>query len=169
MSGGLADIAVGCARLCRSIIDEDVEAIVRSSSRTLAVALSAITGTGSGDRPIHADERGPRRCLAYRCDLAADQAATGILIGELALALPDSMPLIRLGLAAFVAMLAAASYGLPAVVPIQAGVSAILVVTFGTATTGSVRMADVAIGALVGLVFSYILPAPRQSQRAKAD
>jgi uncharacterized membrane protein YgaE (UPF0421/DUF939 family) len=72
-------------------------------------------------------------------------------------------------LAAFVAMLAAASYGLPAVVPIQAGVSAILVVTFGTATTGSVRMADVAIGALVGLVFSYILPAPRQSQRAKAD
>jgi hypothetical protein len=36
--------------------------------------------------------------------------ATGILIGELALALPDSMPLIRLGLAAFVAMLAAASY-----------------------------------------------------------
>jgi uncharacterized membrane protein YgaE (UPF0421/DUF939 family) len=95
--------------------------------------------------------------------------ATGILIGELALALPDSMPLIRLGLAAFVAMLAAASYGLPAVVPIQAGVSAILVVTFGTATTGSVRMADVAIGALVGLVFSCILPAPRQSQRAKAD
>jgi hypothetical protein len=75
MSGGLADIAVGCARLCRSIIDEDVEAIVRSSSRILAVALSAITGTGSGDRPIHADERGPRRCLAYRCDLAADQAA----------------------------------------------------------------------------------------------
>ena len=94
--------------------------------------------------------------------------ATGILIGELASVLPDSMPLMRLGLAAFVAMLAAASYGLPAVVPIPAGVSAILVVTFGAAPTGSVRMADVAIGAIVGLVFSYVLPAPGQNKEPRA-
>jgi uncharacterized membrane protein YgaE (UPF0421/DUF939 family) len=94
--------------------------------------------------------------------------ATGILIGELASVLPDSMPLMRLGLAAFVAMLAAASYGLPAVVPIQAGVSAILVVTFGAATTGSVRLADVAVGAVVGLVFSYVLPAPGQTKGPRA-
>jgi uncharacterized membrane protein YgaE (UPF0421/DUF939 family) len=95
--------------------------------------------------------------------------ASGIVIGELALALPDTLPLLRLTLAAFVAMLAAASYGLLAVVPIQAGVSAILVVTFGSATTGFVRMADVAMGAVVGLLFSHILPAPEQSQSAKAD
>jgi uncharacterized membrane protein YgaE (UPF0421/DUF939 family) len=35
--------------------------------------------------------------------------ASGIVIGELALALPDTLPLLRLTLAAFVAMLAAAS------------------------------------------------------------
>ena len=39
----------------------------------------------------------------------------------------------------------------------------------GPATTGSARMADVAIGAAVGLLFSQILPASEQSQSAKAD
>jgi hypothetical protein len=95
--------------------------------------------------------------------------ATGIVIGELALALPDTMPLLRIALAAFFAMIAAASYGQLAVVPIQAGVSAILIVTYGAATTGSVRMADVAVGAVVGLFFGQVLPAPERSQSAKAD
>jgi fusaric acid resistance family protein len=95
--------------------------------------------------------------------------ATGIVIGELALALPDSMPLLRIALAGFFAMIVAASYGQLAVVPIQAGVSAILIVTYGAATTGSVRMADVAVGAVVGLFFGQVLRAPERSQRAKAD
>ena len=42
MQRGLGDIAADCPRLCRSIIDVGVEAIVRSSSRIFAVALSAI-------------------------------------------------------------------------------------------------------------------------------
>jgi hypothetical protein len=46
-------------------------------------------------------------------------------------------------LAAFFAMLAAASYAQLADVPIQAGVSAILVVALGPAITGSVRIADI--------------------------
>jgi uncharacterized membrane protein YgaE (UPF0421/DUF939 family) len=66
-------------------------------------------------------------------------------------------------------MMAASSYGQLPVVPIQAGVSAILVVTLGPAVTGSVRMADVAIGALIGLLFSQILLAPAQSRSPKAD
>jgi uncharacterized membrane protein YgaE (UPF0421/DUF939 family) len=92
---------------------------------------------------------------------------TGIVIGELSLALPGDM-LLRVTLAPFVAMLIASAYGQAAMVPIQAGVSAILVVAFGPATTGSARMADVAIGAAVGLLFSQILPAPEQSHSAKA-
>jgi uncharacterized membrane protein YgaE (UPF0421/DUF939 family) len=94
-------------------------------------------------------------------------AATGIVIGELTLAFADTMPLLRIGLAAFFAMIAAASYGQLAVVPIQAGVSAILVVTFGSATTGSVRMADVAVGAAVGFLFSQVLSAADQKRQGR--
>jgi uncharacterized membrane protein YgaE (UPF0421/DUF939 family) len=92
---------------------------------------------------------------------------TGIVVGELILTLPDTVPLLKIVLAAFFAMIAAASYGQLPVVPIQAGVSAILVVTLGPAVTGSVRMADVAIGAAVGLLFSSMLPAPEQSAKAR--
>jgi len=87
--------------------------------------------------------------------------ATGIVIGEPSLALPDGIPLLRITLAAFFSVIVAASYGQPAVVPIQAGVSAILVVAFGPATTGSVRMADVAVGAAVGFLLSEVLSAER--------
>jgi uncharacterized membrane protein YgaE (UPF0421/DUF939 family) len=94
---------------------------------------------------------------------------TGIVVGELILTLPDIAPLLKVVLAAFFAMMAASSYGQLPVVPIQAGVSAILVVMLGPAVTGSVRMADVAIGALIGLLFSQILLAPAQSRSPKAD
>jgi hypothetical protein len=43
--------------------------------------------------------------------------ATGIVIGELSLALPDGIPLLRITLAAFFSVIVAASYGQPAVVP----------------------------------------------------
>jgi uncharacterized membrane protein YgaE (UPF0421/DUF939 family) len=95
--------------------------------------------------------------------------ATGIVIGELTLTLPDTIPPLKIALAAVFAMIAAASYGQLAVVPIQPGVSAILVVALGSATTGSVRMAEVAIGATVGFFISQVLPAPEHSRIAKAD
>ena len=41
--------------------------------------------------------------------------------------------------------------------PIQAGVSAILIIAFGPATTGSLRMIDVAVGVAVGLIFNQAL------------
>jgi uncharacterized membrane protein YgaE (UPF0421/DUF939 family) len=94
---------------------------------------------------------------------------TGIVVGEIILVLPDTLPLLKIALAAFFAMLAAAAFGQLAVVPIQAGVSAILVVALGPAITGSVRMADVAVGAVVGLFLSQVLPAPEPSRSAKAD
>ncbi|UHD44082.1 FUSC family protein [Aureimonas altamirensis] len=104
--------------------------------------------------------------------------ATGILIAEAALLLPEGLlvpeglSLLRLGLATFFAILIAASFGQAAVVPIQAGVSAVLVLAIGPATTGAVRMEDVAIGVVVGLVFSQILLTPdpvRQIDTAADD
>jgi uncharacterized membrane protein YgaE (UPF0421/DUF939 family) len=86
--------------------------------------------------------------------------AIGIVVGELSLLLPEGWPLLRLGIAAFVAIIAAAAFGLPPVVPIQSGVSAILVLAFGTETAGAGRMLDVASGAVIGLLFSQVLITP---------
>jgi uncharacterized membrane protein YgaE (UPF0421/DUF939 family) len=86
--------------------------------------------------------------------------AIGIVVGEFSLLLPGGWPLSRLGVAAFVAIVAASAFGLPPVVPIQSGVSAILVLAFGTETAGAGRMLDVASGALIGLLFSQVLITP---------
>jgi uncharacterized membrane protein YgaE (UPF0421/DUF939 family) len=86
--------------------------------------------------------------------------ATGIAVGELLLAIPLSDLAIRIALNAFVAMMVAVSFGLAPVIPIQAGVSAILVLAFGPTTAGLARFADVAVGATVGLLFSQILLTP---------
>ena len=86
--------------------------------------------------------------------------ATGIIIGEAALWLPDGYPLLRIGFASFSAIAIAALYGLGPVVPIQAGVSAILMLAVGPENAGVVRMLDVAMGAGVGLMFSQILLTP---------
>jgi uncharacterized membrane protein YgaE (UPF0421/DUF939 family) len=86
--------------------------------------------------------------------------AIGIVVGELSLLLPGGWPLLRLGVAAFVAIVAASAFGLPPVVPIQSGVSAILVLAFGTETAGAGRMLDVAAGAVIGLLFSQVLITP---------
>ena len=86
--------------------------------------------------------------------------ATGIVVGEIALFLPDTLPLLRLALVSFVAIIVAGFFGLPPVVPIQAGISAILVLALGPETAGPVRMLDVAVGAALGLFFSQILLTP---------
>jgi len=54
-------------------------------------------------------------------------------------------------------MMLASSFGLGAVVPIQAGVSALLVIVLGPETAGYARLLDVLIGAAVGLVFNRLL------------
>jgi uncharacterized membrane protein YgaE (UPF0421/DUF939 family) len=95
--------------------------------------------------------------------------ATGIVIGELSLVLPNDIALLRITLAAFLSMIVAASYGLTAVVPIQAGVSAILITVFGPGTDGPNRMLDVAVGAAVGLLFSQMLSLLDRSHRAEVD
>ena len=86
--------------------------------------------------------------------------ATGIIVGEAALWLPDSYPLLRIGFATFFAIAIAALYGQGPVVPIQAGVSAVLMLAVGPESAGFVRMLDVVVGASVGLIFSQILLTP---------
>jgi uncharacterized membrane protein YgaE (UPF0421/DUF939 family) len=90
--------------------------------------------------------------------------ATGIVIGELALAMPEQWPALRIGISVFIAVAASSAYGLGPVVPIQSAVSAILVLTLGPETGGFVRMLDVAVGAGVGLLFSQVLLTPNPTQ-----
>lgn len=85
---------------------------------------------------------------------------TGIIVGELAFLLPGTLPSLRLALASFVAIMIAAGYGLQAVVPIQAGVSALLVLALGPDSAGVVRLLDVVCGTAIGLLFSQVLFTP---------
>ena len=92
--------------------------------------------------------------------------AIGILMGELALQIPETMleaeplALLRMSAAVFLSILIASVFGLPAVVPIQAGVSAVLVLAMGAENAGWHRMEDVIVGAGAGLLFSQILLTP---------
>ncbi len=104
--------------------------------------------------------------------------ATGILIGEVALILlpegllvPEGLSLLRLTLATFFSILVAAAFGQAPVVAIQSGVSAVLVLALGPHSAGLVRLEDVAVGVVVGLVFSQVLltPDPVRQIDAAAD
>jgi uncharacterized membrane protein YgaE (UPF0421/DUF939 family) len=85
--------------------------------------------------------------------------ATGIAVSELALLLPH--PLLRMVCGLFVSMMVASSFGLGPIVPIQAGVSVLLVLVLGPETAGYIRMIDVLIGAAVGAVCGRFLLAPK--------
>lgn len=93
--------------------------------------------------------------------------ATGILVGEIALLASDAEPVLRLSLASFVAVMIAASYGLLPVVPIQAGVSALLVLALGSDSAGPARMLDVVCGTAIGLLFSQVLFTPDPLRRLR--
>lgn len=94
---------------------------------------------------------------------------TGVLVGEAALLLPDTIPTLRVGVATFGAIMIATAYGQPAVVPIQAGVSAMLVLAMGPDFAGTVRLLDVACGTTVGLLFSQILFTPDPVHQLRAS
>lgn len=103
--------------------------------------------------------------------------AIGIVVGELALLLPEGMlvpeglSLLRLFTAILFSILIAALFGQPAVVAIQAGVSAALVLALGPENAGLNRLEDVGVGVAVGLLFSQVLltPDPIRTIDAAAD
>ncbi|WP_066567621.1 aromatic acid exporter family protein [Snodgrassella sp. CFCC 13594] len=90
--------------------------------------------------------------------------AIGMVVGEVVLRLPIEPMLIKVSLATVVSMILAASLGFAAVVPIQAGVSAVLIIAFGPETAGFARLLDVLVGSAVGLLFSQIVftPSPKR-------
>ncbi|WP_181257451.1 FUSC family protein [Pseudaminobacter soli (ex Li et al. 2025)] len=106
-------------------------------------------------------------CLAPGLPSHARQAmgllvgvGTGIPIGELALTLGGDLPVLSGSVATFIAMMFASSFGLGPVVPIQAGVSVILVLVMGPMTAGYVRLLDSCVGIVVALLFSQLLVTP---------
>ncbi|WP_245414404.1 FUSC family protein [Mycoplana dimorpha] len=81
--------------------------------------------------------------------------AIGILVGEIVLFIPNFTA--AAGIGVFVSMMIACSFDLGPVMPIQAGVSLLLVLTLGPETAGYVRMVDVVIGAVIGLACGRVL------------
>ncbi|GAO70145.1 MULTISPECIES: FUSC family protein [Comamonas] len=81
----------------------------------------------------------------------------GIVIGDLLWQLPEQHLLLRMSLGAFLSILLGAIIGPAPVVPIQAGVSVILVLVLGPSMAGGARLLDVTVGAAVGLIFSQVL------------
>lgn len=85
----------------------------------------------------------------------------GIVIGELVFLLPETVGQydigeLRVGVAIFFAMIIATVFGLPPVVPIQAGASALLVILMGPQAAGLARYLDVLLGVTIGLSFAVI-------------
>ncbi|MDQ1195503.1 FUSC family protein [Agrobacterium sp. SORGH_AS 787] len=63
----------------------------------------------------------------------------GIVVGEFALVIPPELAELRMASATFIAMMVAVSFGMPPVVPIQAGASAMLVLLMGPQVAGLAR------------------------------
>lgn len=84
----------------------------------------------------------------------------GIVVGEFALAFPNNIPLLRGSVSVFAAMMLASSFGLGPVVPIQAGVSTLLVFVLGPETAGYIRLIDSAVGIVIALIFSQVIFTP---------
>ena len=84
--------------------------------------------------------------------------AIGVVIGEAALVFKSVDGSVLICIVTLVAIMLAVSFGSAPVIPIQAAVSALLVLVLGPATAGTARLEDVGVGAAVGLVLSQILP-----------
>lgn len=85
----------------------------------------------------------------------------GIAVGELVFHLPESLGPhdlgeLRVGVAIFAAMLVGAAFGQTPTVPIQAGVSALLVILMGPRAAGLPRYLDVLLGSVIGLTFAVV-------------
>ena len=87
----------------------------------------------------------------------------GILIGEAVLFVPGPAWEFRVGVAVFLSLAVGASFGLPPVFAIQAGVSAVLIQLMGPETAGLNRLLDVAIGLAVSLPFGAALYLTRKT------
>lgn len=150
------------------MIKEVIERVRSSFTRALAAALAAAFAFWASrqllghEQPVFA-AISALICLAPGIPSHIRQGfglivgvTLGILIGEIALMVPNEYAEIRLASATFIAMIIACTFGMPPVVPIQAGASAMLVLLMGPQTAGFVRFLDVVIGVTTGLVVAFV-------------
>ncbi len=81
----------------------------------------------------------------------------GIVIGEIARHAPGTDSTMRIAVVTLLTMFAASSFGLNAVMVIQAGASAVLVIGSTNGTVGFDRLVHTAIGGGVALLFTQVL------------
>ncbi|RMX07991.1 aromatic acid exporter family protein [Corticibacter populi] len=136
--------AVGCA--LAAVIAWQFAALLWGHARPTFAAVTAVVCLAPGV-PSHLKQTWS---LLLGCTV-------GILVGELAWQLPEHHPMLRLGLMVFVALLLGCLFGPAPVVPIQSGISVLLVLAMGPAVAGEVRLLDVFTGAVVGVFFSQVL------------
>ncbi len=81
----------------------------------------------------------------------------GIVVGVIARHVPGADNTLRIGIVTLVTMFAACSFGLNAVMVIQAGASAVLVIGSTNSAVGFDRLVHTAIGGSVALLFTQVL------------
>ena len=86
--------------------------------------------------------------------------ATGLVVGEAARLLAADQPTLVIGPVAFIAIVAASSFGRNPLTLIQAGASGLLVVGSVVSGVGRVQFVDALVGAGVAIAFSQIFFAP---------
>lgn len=86
--------------------------------------------------------------------------ATGLIVGEAARPLAADQPSIAIGPVAFIAIVAASSFGRNPLTLIQAGASGLLVVGSVVSGAGRVQFVDALVGAGVAIAFSQLFFAP---------
>lgn len=119
------------------------------SHQPIFAAIAAIASLAPG-APNHG-----KQAMALLCGVT-----TGVLLGELALSLPEWPLAIRIVCVTAMGLGAGAVFGTVPMIGMQAATSALLVILLGFSVAGTTRLYDVIIGAGIGLLFSQVLLTP---------
>lgn len=119
------------------------------SHQPIFAAIAAIASLAPG-APNHG-----KQAVALLCGVT-----TGVLLGEMALGLPEWPLAIRIMLVTAAGLGAGALFGTVPMIGMQAATSALLVILLGFSVAGTTRLYDVVVGAGVGLLFSQVLLTP---------
>lgn len=119
------------------------------SHQPIFASIAAIASLAPG-APNHG-----KQAIALLCGVT-----TGVMLGELALAMPEWPLAIRIVLVTAMGLGAGALFGTVPMIGMQAATSALLVILLGFSVAGTTRLYDVIIGAGIGLLFSQVLLTP---------
>lgn len=119
------------------------------SHQPIFAAIAAIASLAPG-APNHG-----KQAVALLCGVTS-----GVLLGEMALGLPEWPLAIRIVLVTAAGLAAGAVFGTVPIIGMQAATSALLVILMGVSVAGTTRVYDVVVGAGIGLLFSQVLLTP---------